>query len=67
MASEKQLISVMASRQKLWSPGELCGALNIHVCELVRLVRRAREAGEPVHHESSELTGYSSKFWLAEA
>ncbi len=67
MASEKQLVLVMASKQKLWSPAELCNALNVHVCELVRLVRRARESGQPVRYESSELTGFSSKFWLSEA
>ncbi|BBM66331.1 hypothetical protein VA249_29770 [Vibrio alfacsensis] len=66
MASEKQLVAVMTSRQRLWSPRELCDELGIHVCDLVRLIRKARSAGIHVGHESGTLTGSSSKYWLVE-
>ncbi|HHX8369190.1 TPA: hypothetical protein ACVOYU_003234 [Vibrio alginolyticus] len=66
MVSKKDLVDVMKSRRRLWSPSELCDELGIHVCDLVRLVKAARRSGVDVRHESSELTGFSSKYWLAE-
>ena len=66
MASKLDLLDVMTSRRRLWAPGELCDELDIHVCELVKLVLVARKSGVDVRHESSELTGFSSKYWLVE-
>lgn len=64
MANEKQLIALMESHQRLWTPSQLCEELGIHVCDLVRLVGKARTLGASIKLESSELTGYSSRYWL---
>lgn len=66
MASEKDLLHVMKSRKRLWTPGELCHELGIDVCELVRLINKARKAGVALRCENGSITGYTSKFWLAE-
>ncbi|OOQ68169.1 HTH domain-containing protein [Vibrio parahaemolyticus] len=66
MANEKDLVALMQSRRKLWTAGELCSALDVHVCTLVRLVARARKLGTPVQYESGEHTGYTSKYLLVE-
>ncbi|WP_165311026.1 hypothetical protein [Vibrio ziniensis] len=66
MASEKDLVTLMKSRKRLWKPCELCLSLGITVCQLVRLVERARNSGTALKLENGEHTGFTSKYWLVE-
>ena len=66
MANEKDLVALMQSRERLWKPSELCKQLGITVCQLVRLVERARNSGTTLKLENGEHTDYTSKYWLVE-
>ncbi|MBY7924730.1 hypothetical protein KW453_20985 [Vibrio fluvialis] len=66
MANERDLICLMSSRKRLWSPAEICEELGIHVCSLVLLVNAARKAGADVQCEFGEHTANTSKYWLLE-
>ncbi|HDY7840652.1 hypothetical protein BOO25_18770 [Vibrio navarrensis] len=66
MASEKALIKLMSSRQRLWSPAELCAELGIPACGLGRLIQKARKRGSPIRYEYGEHTAYTSKYWVRE-
>lgn len=64
MANERDLIQVLRDRAKVWTPTELCNALDVHVIELVRLVERARKLGVEVCVVRGERTGNSGKVFL---
>jgi hypothetical protein len=66
MASERDLIETMKARPRLWLPQELCDELDVHVGELVKLVKKARKAGISVKVENGEHTYHTSKLWLME-
>lgn len=66
MASEKALIKLMSSRQRLWSPAELCAELSIPVCGLSRLIHKARKCGSQIRYEYGAHTAYTSKYWVVE-
>ncbi len=64
MASEKDLLSLMESNRIAWSPSRLRMALGVEVCQLVRLIERARKAGAPIRCEYGEHTRYTYKYLL---
>ncbi|MCG3743111.1 hypothetical protein EXA18_06360 [Vibrio cincinnatiensis] len=64
MANEKQLLSVMESRPKVWTHRELCDRLGIHVCDLAKIIRSAKESGASIRGESGEALSGTSKLWL---
>ncbi|WP_153448750.1 hypothetical protein [Vibrio algicola] len=64
MASEMDLIRVLQNRAKVWTPTELCNALDVHVIELVRLMDKARKQGVEVCVVNGERTGNSGKIFL---
>ncbi len=66
MANEKDLVALMQSRKRLWKPNELCKPLGITVCQLVRLVERARNTGTALKLENGEHTDFTSKYRLVE-
>ncbi|KLV08654.1 hypothetical protein C9I92_01180 [Photobacterium ganghwense] len=66
MASEKDLRALMVSRARVWTPKELCDELGVHVCELVRLLDKARRAGANIRIMNNERTGNTHKLWLVE-
>ncbi|MDN3611339.1 hypothetical protein ACODM8_19575 [Vibrio ostreicida] len=67
MTNNQALVALMTSRQRLWSPAELCAGLNLDVCDLVRVIKTARQSGVNVCHQSNAQTHYTSKYWLAES
>lgn len=66
MASEKDLLALMESNRIAWSPSRLRKALGVEVCQLVRLIEKARKAGAPIRCEYGEHTKYTHKYLLAE-
>lgn len=66
MVSEKDLLAVMESNRIAWSPKRLRKALGVEVCQLVRLIERARKAGAPIRCEYGEHTEYTNKYRLVE-
>ncbi|CAM3692757.1 hypothetical protein VA7868_03727 [Vibrio aerogenes CECT 7868] len=66
MATEKDLHQLMTARPRVWSPAELCEALNVHIVELVRLVAKARKKGVQIRVEQGEHTANTSKILLDE-
>ncbi len=66
MANERDLIAVMMTRRKAWTPKQLCDALGVQIGDLVKLIKKARKAGVLVKVENGEHTHYTSKLWLME-
>ncbi|AGN34154.1 hypothetical protein VPPG_00029 [Vibrio phage VD1] len=66
MASEKDLLAVMESNRIAWSPSRLRKTLGVDVCQLVRLIERARRAGAPIRCEYGEHTKFTNKYLLVE-
>lgn len=66
MASEKDLVSLMTSHKRAWTPAMLREALGVSVCELVRLINRARKSGAPIRCEYGEHTKFTNKYFLVE-
>ncbi len=64
MATERELVQLVESHKRVWTAERVCAELNVDVCELATLLRKAkRAAGQFVVH-SSEPTGHSHKIWL---
>ena len=63
MAKESDLLSLMTSRRKAWSPDEICREMGISVFELVRIISKARNDGR-ISFDSCGTTGFTNKAWL---
>lgn len=64
MASETDLIELMRSRAKVWTPTDLCNALGVHVIEAIGLIEKARKRGVDIRVVSGEKTGNAGKVFL---
>ncbi|PNG65007.1 hypothetical protein D8T65_10375 [Vibrio vulnificus] len=61
MASERDLMELLALRQRTWTHGELCQSLDIHVCDLVRLTEKAKAKATI---KSLVGNGEKSRIWM---
>ncbi len=66
MASEKDLLSLMESKRKVWTPEEICNELDVDVCELALIIAKANKNTQLVV-DSNEATGFTNKIWLGKA
>lgn len=64
MTNEERLLSVMEAKQKVWTHQELCVRLGVHVCELTKMIRAAKDSGVSIQWGSGEVLSGTSKLWL---
>ena len=64
MVTEHDLIDLMVSESKLWSPIELTHRLDINLCDLMKLFNKANNADMGLRWEISDITYHTAKFWV---
>ncbi len=61
---QDELVEVMVSRPKVWSPVELCKLLGVNGRELSRMIASARGKGHQIKSVCDAQSGGSHKYWI---